>query len=177
MAALAFLDLSFKVTYLPYYSTTGIWKTCCSRDKTMLLKLHPMPGKLCQTDYIPKQMQQGAKYLQWSLTQFWWTIHLKTWGNSYAAHSHEYPTSKSKVMHLNCSSLFQTLSGYPSWKSISDLKSQIKSYIAKIGHTKKKHMPSALKPICLEHTLSHLQKILNWNCLSVARDTPEIFKD
>lgn len=103
MAALAFLDLSFKVTYLPYYSTTGIWKTCCSRDKTMLLKLHPMPGKLCQTDYFPKQMQQVAKYLQWSLTQFWWTIHLKTWGNSYAFPRIPYVKIKSSALKLQFS--------------------------------------------------------------------------
>ena len=103
MAALAFLDLSFKVTYLPYYSTTGTWKTCCSRDKTMLLKLHPMQGKLCQTDYFPKQMQQVAKYLQWSLTQFWWTIHLKTWGNSYAFPRIPYVKIKSNALKLQFS--------------------------------------------------------------------------
>lgn len=175
MAALAFLDLSFKVTYLPYYSTTGIWKTCCSRDKTMLLKLHPMPGKLCQTDYFPKQMQQVAKYLQWSLTQFWWTIHLKTWGNSYAFPRIPYVKIKSSALKLQFS-----LSN-PLW--VPFLKIYIRSQVTnqklhcQNWPYKKKHMPSALKPICLEHTLSHLQKVLNWNCWSVARDTPEIFKD
>ena len=126
-----------------------------------------MPGTLCQTDSFPKQMWQVAKYLQWSLTQFWWTIHLRrgvwdVWrpSNSYARLPQAFPSilayPTSKVMQLNCSSLLQTLSGYPAsgksilFDSMTPIRSQVKNQKL---HWKKNWLPKKTYAICPEADL------------------------